>query len=114
MARHSKQNPPPVSRGGLTFGRPVFKCANRSLRKLKTYFGRVIRDIGRRIAGDHVLEENFACELGLARRVLAQDRHQRGRKVSQPCEFGVKVSVATPVKHSARRPVRCPYRGATR
>src|SRR5947209_13600566 len=29
-----------------------FKRANRSLRKLKTYLGRVIRDIGRRIDGD--------------------------------------------------------------
>jgi len=94
-----------------------FKRASRSLRKLKTYLGRVIRDIGRRIAGDDVLQEIFARELSLARRVLAQDRHQRGRKVyslhapevecigkgkaHKPYEFGVKVSVATPVKHSA-------------
>ncbi len=94
-----------------------FKRANRSLRKLKTYLGRVIRDIGRRIAGDDALEQVFARELSLARRVLAQDRHQRGRKVyslhapevecigkgkaHRPYEFGVKVSVATPVKHSA-------------
>src|SRR5271168_42919 len=40
-----------------------FKRANRSLRKLKTYLGRVIRDIGRRIAGDAALEEIFAREL---------------------------------------------------
>ena len=46
-----------------------FKRANRSLRKLKTYLGRVIRDIGRRIAGDQALEEIFARELSLARRV---------------------------------------------
>jgi len=94
-----------------------FKRANRSLRKLKTYLGRVIRDIGRRIAGDDDLEEIFARELSLARRVLTQDRHQRGRKVyslhapevecigkgkaHRPYEFGVKVSIATPVKHSA-------------
>src|SRR5215472_10121482 len=55
--------------------------------------------------------------LYLARRVLEQERRQRGRKVyslhapevecigkgkaHQPYEFGVKVSVATPVKHSA-------------
>jgi len=94
-----------------------FKRANRSLRKLKTYLGRVIRDIGRRIAGDNALEEIFARELSLARRVLAQDRHQHGPKVyslhapevgcigkgkaHKPYEFGVKVSVATPVKHCA-------------
>jgi transposase, IS5 family len=40
----------------------------------KTYVGRVIRDIGRRIAGDDALEELFARELSVARRVLAQDR----------------------------------------
>ena len=43
-----------------------FKRANRSLRKLKTYLGRVIRDIGRRIAGDQALEEIFAREVSLA------------------------------------------------
>jgi transposase, IS5 family len=37
-----------------------FKRANRSLRKLKTYLGRVIRDIGRRIDGDPELEEILA------------------------------------------------------
>jgi IS5 family transposase len=94
-----------------------FKRANRSLRKLKTYLGRVIRDIRRQIADDDALQELFARELNLARRVLAQDRHQRGRKVyslhapevecigkgkaHKPYEFGVKVSVATPIKHSA-------------
>src|SRR5215472_6409393 len=93
-----------------------FKRANRSLRKLKTYLGRVIRDIGRRIAGDDDLEEIFARELSLARRVLAQDRHQRGRKVyslhapevecigkgkaHRPYEFGIKVSVATTAHRS--------------
>ena len=40
----------------------------------KTYLGRVIRDIGRRIAGDDSLEELLARELSLARCVLAQDR----------------------------------------
>ena len=40
-----------------------FKRANRSLRKLKTYLGRVIRDIGRRIDGDLELEEIFARPL---------------------------------------------------
>jgi IS5 family transposase len=94
-----------------------FKRANRSLRKLKTYLGRVIRDVGRRIAGYDRLEEAFARELSLARRVLAQERRQRGHKVysvhapevecigkgkaHKPYEFGVKVSVATPLKHSA-------------
>src|SRR3989449_2224445 len=93
-----------------------FKRANRSLRKLKTYLGRVIRDIGRRIAGDDALEEIFARPLSLSRRVLAQDQRRRGPKVyslhapevecigkgkaHRPYEFGVKVSVATTAHRS--------------
>jgi transposase, IS5 family len=88
-----------------------FKRANRSLRKLKTYLGRVMRDIGRNIAGEDELHEAFVRPLYLAERVLTQNRHQRGRKVyslhapevecigkgkaHKPYEFGVKVSVAT-------------------
>jgi transposase, IS5 family len=60
-------------------GAHQFKRANKSLRKLKTYLGRVIRGIGRRIADNDVLQEVFARELSLARRVL--ERHQRGCKV---------------------------------
>src|SRR6266516_1056738 len=98
-----------------------------SLRKLKTYLGRVIRDIGRRIAGDDALEEIFARELSLARCVLAQDRHQRGRKVyslhapevecigkgkaHKPYEFGVKGERRDASEAFRRRPVRRPYRG---
>jgi IS5 family transposase len=93
-----------------------FKRANRSLRKLKTYLGRVIRDIRRKTAGNEGLMETFVRPLYLAERVLAQDRHQRGRKIyslhapevecigkgkaHKPYEFGVKVSVATPLRHS--------------
>src|SRR5262249_56169099 len=58
-----------------------FKRANRSLRKLKTYLGRVIRDIERRIIGNEDLREAFVPPLFLARRVLEQERRQRGRKV---------------------------------
>src|SRR5262249_52527474 len=82
-----------------------------------TYLGRVIRDIERRIVGNEDLREEFVRPLFLARRVLEQERRQRGRKVyslhapevecigkgkaHRPYEFGVKVSVATTVKHSA-------------
>src|SRR5262249_29089329 len=58
-----------------------FKRANPSLRKLKTYLGRVIRDIERRIVGNEDLREAFVRPLFLARRVLEQERRQRGRKV---------------------------------
>ena len=55
--------------------------ANPSLRKLKTYRGRVIDDIGRRIVGNEDLQEAFVRPLFLARRVLEQERRQRGRNV---------------------------------
>ena len=93
-----------------------FKRANKALRKLKTYLGRVIRDVGRRIAGNDALEEAFARELTLARRVRDQNHGQRGPKVyslhapevecigkgkaHRPYEFGVKVSVVTPLHRS--------------
>jgi IS5 family transposase len=92
-----------------------FNRANKALRKLKTYLGRVIRDITRKIDGDPWLEVMFARLLSLARRVRAQERGQRGHKVyslhapevecigkgkaHKPYEFGVKVSVATTLKH---------------
>jgi len=62
-----------------------FKRANRSLRRLKTYLGRVIRDIGRRIDGDPELEEIFARPLECIGK----------GKAHRPYEFGLKVSVAT-------------------
>src|SRR5437899_3939324 len=55
--------------------------ANRSLRKLKTYLGRIVRNIERHIAENEVLREAFVRPLFLARRVLEQERRQRGRKV---------------------------------
>jgi len=54
-----------------------FKRANRALRTLKTYLGRVIRDIARKIDGDHGLEAAFAHLLSLARRVRARARTAR-------------------------------------
>jgi transposase, IS5 family len=94
-----------------------FKRANKALRRLKTYLGRVIRDITRKIDGDHGLEGNFAHLLSLSRRVREQERGQRGAKVyslhapevecigkgkaHKPYEFGVKVSVATPLNRCA-------------
>jgi IS5 family transposase len=93
-----------------------FKRANRTLKKLRTYLGRVIRDIGRKIEGDGGLEAAFAQLLLLARRVREQQPRQRGPKVyslhapevecigkgnaHRPYEFGVKVSVATTISHA--------------
>lgn len=93
-----------------------FKRANRLLRKLRTYLGRVIRDIGRKIDGDSGLEAAFAKLLPLARRVPEQQQRQRGPKIyslhapevecigkgkaHRPYEFGVKVSVATTISRA--------------
>jgi transposase, IS5 family len=93
-----------------------FNRANKALRKLKTYLGRVIRDIKRKIADDDFLRTKFAWPLNLASRVRNQERGQRGPKVyslhapevecigkgkpHKPYEFGVKVSVATTLKRS--------------
>jgi IS5 family transposase len=93
-----------------------FKRAGRALRTLRTQLGRVIRDIERRISGKGELEDAFARPLHLAGRVHRQDRRQRGPKLyslhapevecigkgkaHKPYEFGVKVSVATPVHRS--------------
>src|SRR6195256_5100860 len=58
-----------------------FKRANRMLKKLRTYLGRVIRDITRKIEGDSGLEAAFAQLLMLARRVREQQQRQRGPKL---------------------------------
>jgi IS5 family transposase len=95
-----------------------FKRANQALRKLRTYLGRIIRDMARKIDGNVDLIGKIALGrmLSLAQRVLDQKQRQRGPKVyslhapevecigkgkaHRPYEFGVKVSVATTLKHS--------------
>ena len=96
-----------------------FKRANRALKTLKTYLGRIIRDIGRKLGGNADLLGGIVLErmLALARQVRDQSQRQHGPKIyslhapeveciskgkaHRPYEFGVKVSVATTVKHSA-------------
>jgi len=91
-----------------------FRRANRALRRLRTMLGRVIRDVARKIAARPELVDVFARPLALARRVKDQRQRERGRKVyslhapevecigrgkaHKPYEFGVKVSVATPLQ----------------
>ena len=93
-----------------------FKRAKRSLRTLKTYLGRVIRDIERKIKGRADLNASLRPELFNAGRVLAQKQHQRGKKIyslhapevecigkgkaHRPYEFGVKLSVTTTLNRS--------------
>jgi transposase, IS5 family len=93
-----------------------FKRARKPLRRLKTYLGRVRRDIGRKIAGNPALMAIFAEPLSRALRVQTQKRRQEAPKVysihapevecigkgkaHRPYEFGVKVSVATTITPS--------------
>ena len=101
-----------------------FKRAGKSLRKLKTYLGRTIRDIGRQITDDEQLQDIFRHPLHLASRVLNQKQKQQGKKslpstgprvyslhapevecigkgkAHAPYEFGVKVSIATTLQLS--------------
>ena len=93
-----------------------FKRAGKALRKLRTYLGRTIRDIGRQIAGDEQLQDIFRLPLHLASRVLNQKQKQVAKKVyslhapevecigkgkaHKPYEFGVKVSIATTLHRS--------------
>jgi IS5 family transposase len=91
-----------------------FKRANRALKTLRTQLGRVLRDIRRKIKDNADLAAALAAKLALATRVHAQQPKQRGQKVfslhapevecigkgkaHKPYEFGVKVSVATPIQ----------------
>jgi transposase, IS5 family len=93
-----------------------FKRAGKMKRKLATYLGRTIRDIGRQIKGNEALETIFKHPLWLASRVMTQKPRDEARKVyslhapevecigkgkaHMPYEFGVKVSVATTVHRS--------------
>ena len=59
-----------------------FKRANRALKTLRTYLGRVIRDVTRKVDDDPWLKEVvFKNILARARRVRDQRQHQRGPKV---------------------------------
>ena len=88
-----------------------FKRAGKALRKIRTFLGRIERDIARRIKDNEGLRDVFRRPLFLAERVREQRQKSRGRKVyslhapevecigkgkaHRPYEFGVKVSVAT-------------------
>jgi IS5 family transposase len=86
------------------------KQAMRNVRKLRTFAGRLSRDIGRKAAGNTELEAAFADILALVDRVIAQQRHSKNKlyalhapevecitkgKARTKYEFGVKASIAT-------------------
>lgn len=83
---------------------------NRQVRTLRTYLGRVVRDVERRIADDTALQAVFAEELTMAKRLLAQEKHSKHKlyslhapeveciskgKAHKRYEFGVKVSISS-------------------
>ena len=88
-----------------------FNRHRKQLRLLRSRLGRIIRDIGRKIAGDADLEAVFQWPLVYASQIRSQQQRQRGWKLysfhapevecigkgkaSAPYEFGVKVSVVT-------------------
>src|SRR4029079_6185474 len=88
-----------------------FKRHHRQLRLLRSRLGRIIRDIGRKIAGNTELEAIFTWPLTRAAQIRGQQQRQRGWKLysfhapevecigkgkaSAPYEFGVKTSIVT-------------------
>jgi IS5 family transposase len=81
----------------------------RELKRLKTYLGRVYRDVARKVAGDEELSLRFARLFSLAERLLIQERTSKNKlyslhapevvciakgKAHRPYEFGSKVAVA--------------------
>jgi len=86
------------------------KRAGREIKRLKTFLGRVYRDIHRKIEDRLELKSVFFPELALAERLLTQERQGKNKlyslhapeveciskgKAHKKYEFGVKVSVAT-------------------
>ena len=82
----------------------------RQVRRLKTYLGRVVRDIERKIAKNAEHQALFANELAMARRLLTQKKTDKKKlyslhapeveclakgKAHKRYEFGVKASIAT-------------------
>lgn len=89
------------------------KRARQRIRKLKTYLGRVVRDIRRKLEGNAELQALFAPLLALADRLLAQQRTDKNKlysihapeveciskgKTHKKYEFGVKAGVVTTSK----------------
>jgi IS5 family transposase len=97
------------------------KRAKREQKRLRTYLGRVIRDIERKVAantaeaGPVQEQTRLSRLLEIARRIHTQQRHDKGKvysvhapeveciakgKAHKPYEFGVKVGIVTTSKES--------------
>ena len=86
-----------------------YRRMRRELKRLRTYLGRVYRDVGRKIAGDAGQEARFVRLLGLVERLLAQQPEDTNKlyslhapeavciakgKAHKRYEFGCKVGIA--------------------
>ncbi|HMB74836.1 MAG TPA: IS5 family transposase [Kiloniellaceae bacterium] len=86
-----------------------FKRMRRELKRLKTYLGRVFRDVSRKIAGNSSLQQRFARLLDLIERLLRQQPKDTNKlyslhapevvciakgKAHKRYEFGAKVGIA--------------------
>ncbi len=95
--------------GRYAHARQMKRC-HREMRRLKTYLGRVSRDVARKTAREPELERRFAGLLSLVERLLAQQRHDKNKLYSLHApevvciakgnartryEFGAKVALAT-------------------
>lgn len=84
-----------------------YKRARRETRKLKTYLGRVVRDIRRKVTG---FDERLQSYLTLADRLLSQEKHSKNKlysihapeteciskgKAHKRYEFGVKTGITS-------------------
>ncbi len=87
-----------------------FRRMRGQVKKLRTYLGRVVRDIERKIAAQPERQAVFAAELALAKRLLAQQKQDKNKlyslhapeveciskgKAHKRYEFGVTASIAT-------------------
>ncbi len=86
-----------------------YRRLRRQVKRLRTYLGRVVRDIERKITDNPAQQAVFAAELALAKRLLAQGKQDKRKlyslhapeveciskgKVHKRYEFGVKASIA--------------------
>jgi IS5 family transposase len=92
-----------------------FKKAQRQLKKLKTYLGRVTRDVERKISMVPQLKEEFSELIDMSKRLLAQKQDSKNKlyslhapevnciskgKAHKKYEFGCKVGLVSAAKNA--------------
>lgn len=107
---YSRVSKKAAAQSGRYFHARQAKRARREVKRVKTYLGRVYRDISRKIAGDAFLEEVFSEALSMAARLLEQKKEDKNKlysihapeveciskgKAHKKYEFGNKASFAT-------------------